>query len=238
MKRITLGRVLAFVGVMTAVAFLVYLPFDRREQRQAQAALQQQRLFENQAMTRAAISTAAAEHAEYVARYLNRGLTRKLGFKMVAIANEFENDEGDRTIADALANHLKGPGIVFYTSFFKSAFYADDIFSDLFTGSREPVEKLDLTNTLDALLLAQEQVQYSTNGPDLDNVITANMKLEVAFLPFDMMRRQHTWTFLANGAGFNLGEARLNAQERLLKQIANDTNMTLLPLPNEDQGSY
>ena len=256
MKRITPARVALFIGVMTVVAIVVYLPRYGREQRQMQAASQQQRMaeyaaaaqanreaatqraMEIEAAARKAAEDAATQHAEYLARYLNRGFARKPGLKTVAIAAEFQNDEAERPIADALAKHLKNENLALFTSFFKPAFYADGLFSDISAGTMESISKLELTNTLDALLLAQEQVQYSTNGADVDHVITANARLEVAFLPFDMMRREQTWTFLANGAGFSLMQARSNAEERLLKQIAGDTNMALVSLPSENQESY
>jgi len=256
MKRITPQRVALFIGVMSAVAFVVYLPRYGKEQRQAQAILQQQRAAENEmaaqanqeaaaqramengAAARKAAQDAATQRAEYEARYLNHGFARKPGLKTVAIAAEFQNDEMDRPIADALARHLGNENLVLLTSFFKPAFYAEGLFSNVFAGTTEPIDRLELTNTLDALLLAQEQVQYSTNGTDLDNVITANARLEVAFLPFDMMRREQTWTYLANGAGFSLIQARSNAQERLLKQITGDTNMSLVSPPFQKQESY
>jgi len=256
MNRITPRRVVVFVGVMTVVAFVVYLPRYGREQRQIQATLQQQRVAEyaaaaqankeaaiqramaNEAASRKAAEDAATQHAEYLARYLNRGFAKRPGLKTVAIAAEFQNDEADYPIVDALAKHLDSENLMLFTTFFKPAFYADGLFSNIFAGTTESMYKLELTNTLDALLLAQERVQYSTNGTELDNIITANVRLEVVFLPFDMMRRKQSWTFLANGAGFDLGEARSNAQEHLLKQIAGDTNIMLLSLQSKNQESY
>jgi hypothetical protein len=248
MKRITPNRAVLFVVVMTAVAFVVYLPRYRTEQRRAQAAKYEaaaqanqeaatQRAMANEAAVQKAAREAAMQQAEYMARYLKRGFARKPGLKMVAIAAKFQNDEADRPIADALARHLENGNLALFTSFFKPAFYADGVFSNVFAGSMEPIDRLELTNILDALVLAHEQVQYSTNGPEVNNVITANARLEVAFLPFGLMRLEHTWTYLASGAGFNLGEARSNAEERLLKQIAGDTNISLVSLPSEKQES-
>jgi hypothetical protein len=260
MKRITPNRVALFIGVMTAIAIVIYLPRYAREQRQAQATLQQQRTTaqqqtqiaqqqeraaENAAAARLAEQKAAAERAQYMARYLNSGFARKPGVKNVAVVAATTDGEPDRPIADALVNQLKDEPLALFTSFFKPAFFADGLFSNIFAGSLESVDKLELTNTLDALLLAQEQVQYSTNGAeqvqystngaDLDNVITARARLEVAFFPLDMMRREQSWTFAANGAGFSPGEAHKNAEERLLKQIAGATNMALVPASPDNQ---
>jgi hypothetical protein len=249
MKRITPNRVALFIGVMTAVAAVVYLPRYEWEQRKAQAVLQRQQAAERAALqhrqaaekemaARNAAQDAAAERAKYTARYLNPGFTRNPGQKAVAIAAQFQTGEPDRPIADALARHLESENLVLFTSFFKPAFYADGLFNNILAGATESIDRLELTNRADALLLAQEQVQYSTNGTELDNVITAHARLEVAFLPFGVMRREQTWTYLANGAGFNPNEARSNADERLLKQIAGDTNMVLLSLPSQNQESY
>ena len=41
------------------------------------------------------------------------------------------------------------------------------------------------------------------------------------------------WTFTANGAGFQPAEARMQAEERIIKQINDKSDMTLgLPAPN------
>lgn len=239
MKRITPKRVVLFIGVMSALAFLVYLPRLMREHRQKQAAVQHRRLAQTQAVARKAIENAAAQSAAYRAKYVNRGsFTRRPNLKSVAIAAGFENGKPDRPIADALARRLGNENLVLYTSFFKPSFYTDGLFSNLFAGSTESIDKLVLTNNLDALLLAREHVQYATNGPDPNNVITANARLEVAFLPFGVMRMEQSWTFRANGAGFNSQQAKANAEERLLKQIAGATNLTLLALPPENQEIY
>jgi hypothetical protein len=238
MKRITLWRMALFIGVLAVVALVVYLPRYRREQQQVQAVLQQPRNAQNEVEAPGAAGNAATQHTQYLSQYLNRGFDRQPGFKAVAIAAEFQTGESDRPIAEALARRLEGENLVLFTSFFKPAFYADGLFSNILAGSTAPIYNLELTNKLDALLLAQERVQYSTNGNESDHVITANARLEVAFLPFGVMRREQSWTFAADGAGFNSGEARSNAEARLLKQIAADTNISLLSLPSENQESY
>jgi hypothetical protein len=39
--------------------------------------------------------------------------------------------------------------------------------------------------------------------------------------------QSQSWTYVANGAGFKQSEARQMAEERLIKQIANDPKMSL-----------
>lgn len=180
---------------------------------------------------------AAEEHVAYLNRYLNPGFARKAGLKNIAIAAMSGNAEANRPVADALATRLSHENLALFTSFFKPAFFADGLFSQIFGGSLDCVDKLELTKNLDALLLAQEQIEYSTNGAALDNVISARARLDVAFLPFATMRPEQTWAFTASGAGFSPGEARKNAEDRLFKQIAK-AEMSLVPLSPDKQESY
>lgn len=239
MNRMTSNRVALFIGVMSAVALVIYAPHYALKQR---ATLQQQRAEQAQAAEQAkneaqqtVAQQAAAERTQYAARYLNPGFARKPGLKNVAIA-AVADGEPDRPLAVALASRLNNETLVLFTSFFKPSFYADGLFANVFGGSTESIDKLMLTNTLDALLLAQEQVEYSTNGVDLNYVITARTRLNVAFLPFDTMRTEQSWTFAASGAGFSRGEALKNADDRLLKQITGDNNMSLVS--SDHQPSY
>ncbi|MDR3459421.1 MAG: hypothetical protein P4N60_18495 [Verrucomicrobiae bacterium] len=72
----------------------------------------------------------------------------------------------------------------------------------------------------------RETVSYETNA-DLNNVITANMTLEIATLPVTGQNQSQSWTLSANGTGFRRGDARVMAEERILKQIETDTKMSL-----------
>lgn len=183
-------------------------------------------------------SKAAVERARYQERYLYRGFARKPGIKTVAIAAA-ENGQPVRSIARALADHLEVENLVLYTSCFKPAFFADGLFGRIFGGSIEPIEKLGLTNTVDALLLAQENIRYDTNSIGTQNGVTARMRLNVMFLPFTTMRPEMNWTFLANGTGGDPARARQQAEARLRQQIASNTNLALVPVSSDnDQESY
>ena len=56
------------------------------------------------------------------------------------------------------------------------------------------------------------------------------MNLEVLIKSFAGSDPGQTWTFNASGAGFKQGVARLNAEERLLKQISTDTKMSFVEI--------
>jgi hypothetical protein len=78
----------------------------------------------------------------------------------------------------------------------------DSLFNNVFNGSSDLFNKLELAKSLDAVLLARQNVQYETNN-DLDNVITANMTLEISALPVAGQIQSQSWTFTANGTGFD-----------------------------------
>ncbi len=168
---------------------------------------------------------AATARATYLARYLNSGSYRKPGMKTVAVAVVSENGAFDFALNSAVASHLKTDSASILTSFFRPAFVSDGLFANAFAGSNGIFDKLDLSKSLDVLLLGREQVQYSSD-PSLENVMTANMELEIAAFSIADGQSQ-SWTFVANGAGFKQTEARQMAEERLIKQIAKDTKMSL-----------
>ena len=167
----------------------------------------------------------AAQRAQYLARYVNGGIARKPGTATVALAVASDELKINRAVAAALLPHFKTNTVEILSSFFKPAFVSDRLFADVFKGSTEVLQKLELSKSLDAVLLARQEVRYTTD-PALDNLITANMVLEVVLLPVLENAESQTWTFTANGAGFRQGDARQMAEERLIKQIAKDTNMT------------
>jgi hypothetical protein len=178
---------------------------------------------EQQANQRA--EEAAAARATYLARYVNSAPSRQPGMKTVAVAVVSENGAFNFAVNAAVASRLKTASVATLTSFFRPAFVSDGLFANAFAGSNGIFDKLELSKSLDVLLLGREQVQYSSD-PSLENVTTANIQLELtAFSIAD--GQSQSWTFVANGAGFKRTEARQMADERLIKQIANDTKMSL-----------
>jgi hypothetical protein len=127
-------------------------------------------------------------------------------------------------LSDALTQKFKTDGIDFQPSFFKPAFIADGLFDKAFNGSALSLPG----NMLDALLLARESLQFENNGSALANTITAHAHLDVAAIPISNSFKSQTWTLTADGAGFSQTEAKANAEERLQKQIIQNTNMMLI----------
>ncbi len=198
------------------------LEVSRREAQAVEAT----RAVEAAAATRRAAAEAAAQHAAFLARYLNPAPTRTSGLKTVAMAVATEAGKPNRALATALADKLKSSSSQIFSAFFTPAFLSDQMFSAAFADATQVFTKLELRNSVDTLVVARQQIQYSAN-PALENVITANMTLEVAVFPADAASESHSWTFTANGAGFRQTDARAMAEERLLRQIAADTRMSL-----------
>jgi hypothetical protein len=178
------------------------------------------------AAARMASERVVAEHAAFLRRYLNAGTARKPGVEIVAVAVSSETGELNRAVGTALALHLKTPVVETLSSFFKGEFVSSGLINDAFNDSGMTFRKLELAKTLDGLLLGRQQVQYSTN-PELLNVVTANMQLELELIPLAGNAQSESWTFAANGAGFNRQNARQLAEERLIKQIETDTKMSV-----------
>ena len=202
--------------------------------KQAQAAAEQAQAARNAEMERArAVQEAAAKHAQFLARYLNAGLPPKRDMRTVAIVVATEDKVLNRAVTEALARHFKTGNVEIYPSFFNPEFVSDSLFDDIFDGSGDYLNKLELTKSLDGLLLARQEVRYTSN-PSLENVLTATMKLNVVTLPIAGQVNTKKWTFTAAGAGFKQQDARAMAEERLIKQIDTDTNMSL-NLINQNQ---
>jgi hypothetical protein len=175
---------------------------------------------------RRAAEEAAAEHARYLARYLTAGIARTPGSKALAVVAASENSRVNRAVTAAIANRFKTNSLEVLSSFFTPEFVSDGVLNQVLADPQPLFEKLELAKTLDMVVLARQKVRYTTN-PSLENVITANMELEVAVLPIESGVESHAWTFTANGAGFKEEAARAMAEERLLKQIATDTKPSL-----------
>ncbi len=175
-----------------------------------------------------AIDEAAAEHARYLARYLNSGFSRKPGVTAIGVAIESEQGTVNLNIATALTQCFKTSDVQLLNSFFKPEFVADKLVASIFSGETGIFERLELTNSLNGVLIGRQTVTYSTNAA-LENTITANLRLELMALPIGMTRESQSWNFAANGVGFRPHEARQVAEDRIIEQIKKNTNMVLAP---------
>ena len=173
-----------------------------------------------------AAQEAAAEHAKFVAQYVNTNFTRRLGLPFVAVMVADENNAVNHAMGAALISRFKDEHVQLVDTFFKPPLISDGLFGDAFNGSTALFDKLEIRNLVDGLLLARQTVQFSTNA-DLNNVITANMRCEIITLPVAGQVESRGWTFMANGTGFRQAEARMQAEERIIKQMADSSEMSL-----------
>ena len=237
MSGINPKRVTVFVCVMACIAILIQSAQSYRRQQNAAVVVQQQRVqaamaekqqraAENEAAARQAAQDAAASRAQYLARYVNGGFSRIPGSETIAVAVASEGGTLNHAVTVALVSRLQRERTRILNPFFKPEFVSDGLFSEAFSGSGSIFNKLELANSLDGIVLAQQDVQYSSN-PSLENVITATMQLKVAVMPVSSPNDVRTWIFTAYGPGFTKEVARKAAEERIIKQIVADTNMSL-----------
>jgi hypothetical protein len=205
---------------INSVQFRV-LGHQRAEQQSKQLAAQ------GQATAQKLSQESAVAHVQFVAQYVNSGFTKTPGVKSLALVVANQNGSFDPTIGEALKSHFKSDSIKISTSFFKPKFVSEGLFTNLFDGSTDILKNLDLPNSLDAVLLAREAIQFVNNPASLDNVLTANMTLEIQVVPVSSGIQNTTWKYTATGAGFSQFEAEANAKERLIKHINTDTTLSL-----------
>jgi hypothetical protein len=113
--------------------------------------------------------------ASFLNRYEDTNFVRTAASTAIAVAAASDDGTWNGTVSAALVNHFKGEPIHFVSSFFKPAFVSDGLINDAFADSSDLFDRLELSKSLDGLLLAREQVQYATT-PSLDNLISANIE--------------------------------------------------------------
>jgi isoaspartyl peptidase/L-asparaginase-like protein (Ntn-hydrolase superfamily) len=227
MNRMNPKRLAVFVSVFAVVAIAICAVQSAKKQQRALENAQQQRTMQVQAAAQKAAQDVAAQKAQYLARYVNVGISQKPAGKTIAIAAADENGTLSRAVTAALEKRFQREPALILSPFFKPEFVSDGLFKDAFTGSGDVFNKLELANSLNEVVLAQQDVQYAQNAA-LENVISATMQLKVAVMPISGQSNGKTWTFTAYGPGFTKEVARQAAEERLIKQITTDTNMSLI----------
>lgn len=167
---------------------------------------------------------AVVQHANYLARYLGTREVRRSGDKQyLAVVVVSENGKMNSAVGQVIAGALKTDSAAVTTSFFTPEFVSDGLFTQVFDDSRAIVYKLELTNSVGSLLLARQTVQYSTNA-SMENLITANMRLEVVAVAVADSGPGRTLAITASGVGFKSEDARFQAEERLSKKIQGEAD--------------
>jgi hypothetical protein len=244
MNRINLPRAMVFICILACIAIVLYAwQYHREEQKAVEIAAQkeaeeeQQQKIENaaeaqqkaEAKKEAALKAeqdAAIAHAQFMAQYEDTNFTRTASMELIATACATENGTMNEAVSAALASRFKTGNVEVTSSFFKPTLVTEGLFGDVFNGSGDIVRKLELAKYLDGLLLARQDVRYSTNT-DLNNIVTADMHVQIEALPISGLVESQSWTLAAKGTGFNTADARMQAEERIIKQIGDDPTMSL-----------
>lgn len=203
---------------------------EGKKQKQIEEAI----LSSNKAVADAnkAAEDAKKQHLDYLRRYLNTRLERKPGVATVAVASSPHNNALDSALCSLIDTRFQPDQLRTIPSLFTASFVSDGLFTDALNGSLTMFNELELTNSLDAILLASETVQYSPT-PDNDSTISVVMRLELAAVPIASQGRKQSDSFRAEGVGFNREAARAMAEERILKLVAtNDLLSFEKLLPN------
>ena len=211
MNRFHLGRAATFGCILAFIAVIVLFAKYSEDKKQAEK--------------KRAEDAATAESEKFLG-YVNTNIVRNAGEEMIAVACVSETGTMNSAIGDALATHFKRDHLKFVTSFFRPTMIKDGSFDAVFTGSKEAFKKMELEKSLDGLLLAKQDVQFAKNDA-LDGVITADMHVQIVSLPVTGQIESQSWTLAAKGTGFNNADARMQAEERIIKQITGNTNMAL-----------
>ena len=132
----------------------------------------------------------------------------------------------NRHVGEALATRFRTSSVETLPTLFAPVFLTDGLFSETFDRSRAALARLDLLHSLDGVLLARETVQYSQN-PDMQNTTSAHMQIAILSMPVAAGGDGRAWTLTADGVGFHRGDARSMAEDRLIKQIDESTNISL-----------
>src|ERR1700733_7504486 len=189
MTKTELNHALAFIVFFSIIALAINaVQFHKIEHAQG---VQQQTQLEVETVQK---------HAQYVAQYVNSGFSKQAGIKSLALLVVNQDGQLDSLVGSAIADRFKSETVSISSSFFKPKFVSDKLFASVFDGSTDILNQLELTNSLDALLLARETVQYVKNPASLDNLITAHMTLEVQVVPVSGSIQNKSWKFIADGA--------------------------------------
>jgi hypothetical protein len=216
-----------FMVVLAVIALCINFWFYSRESFSTFSSQPGQQAVTNENVNQGNAQRVRAEQTNLLAKYFDTTFIKSPGVQTIALSIATDSGKTDRAIQDALIQHFKSGNVKILPSFFKPAFITNGLFENTFNGSGDVPAKLELGKYLDALLLAREHVEISQNSAALDNVLTATIRLDVAIVLMADNLQSKTWTFTANGAGFKPSDAQVQAEERILKQVAAEANMSL-----------
>lgn len=114
----------------------------------------------------------AAELAAYKTRHLGNQTARH----KVAVLIVSEDGRPNLHLGHALVSLLNDAGLPSTASLFTGEFVADGLFRETLDGSRTAINRLDVPQLAEALLLGRQTVSYGTDAT-LGGLVTARMEL-------------------------------------------------------------
>jgi hypothetical protein len=174
----------------------------------------------------------AVTKARFIARYLKNAPAKVTDIKQIAVAVESEDGKWSKEVGRLISKIFESESTKPFASVFSNDFLADGLFTEIFQGTLTPIQKLDLAKNFDFLILGKLTVEYSTN-PTLEDVITATLSFDLMAFNLAEEDQKATQSFSAAGAGFKNIDALKQAEERLIKQLR-ENSKPLTDLLNQD----
>jgi hypothetical protein len=150
------------------------------------------------------------EHQALLERYINTAIVKPSGTKVVAVLMLREGQDSFSSVEDAFVTSVPKQGIETVPSFFKPPFVLEGRARKLVTGDWSEATRLDLSKRVDYILSGSEAVAYSST-PQLEGLITADLKVELNCLNVVNQRGCGSRTVNAKGAGYTRAAALENA---------------------------
>lgn len=169
-----------------------------------QAAEHQQEVVAQQAKLakQAAELRKEAARKAAIAQLINTSVYPKPGVKNIAVLVFSQNGSSVPAIESEVAADLKKRGLEPELFFFKPAFVQSGKAEELMGGDSSSVHGLGLAQHVDSVVIGTVQSKYSAH-PNLDDVTSANTKIEIRCFHTKTESSCGDSTFEATGAGFD-----------------------------------
>lgn len=160
----------------------------------------------------------AKEFMAYLNRYVNLSVVNKEDTKEIAIMIIEEGLKERLDIAQSISSYLKSQGLNPLLSLFRSPFISEGLFDEIFSGDTRKVKDLQIINHADYILLGRKLTNFRT-APELENLISAELNLELKIISADTGVIVRSQRFTAIGAGFSNSTAEEKALETIGSKI-------------------
>ena len=158
-----------------------------------------------------------SEREEYIKKYIAQST---IPTKTAKIAVLVVDDGGhpNSTSTQLIRSFFQDRGFESTASLFTESFVSDNLFKEVFSGSSGQVRKLELTKYASHILLGKQSTTFS-NNPDLQDLVTANVSLELHFVSSESGLIEDSFLSTKTGAGFNKANAEQDALKKVLAEL-------------------